>query len=102
MQERDDEKRKADRERKRRSRANKGRLDMPLPAGTSAALDRVAAAAGFGDRREVVALVIHKLDALLACDRHAFDEWTKITVTVGDLSKYVERIQSIEVNHDDE
>lgn len=80
------------RDRKRASRAAIGsRIELPLPEGTAAALERICAAAG----DEAVALLsqqIHKLDQLLAGDRAAFDTWVRYGTQVGDLSKYIERI----------
>lgn len=79
------------RDRKRASRANKGRVELNLPDGTAAALERVCAAAG----DEAVALLsqqIHKLDQLLTGDPAAFDTWVRYGTQVGDLSKYIERI----------
>lgn len=76
--------READRIRKADSRAKQGRLDMPLPQGTAEALDRITAAAGYGDRRELIAWLIHSLDR----DRHALAELSKMTVRAGDLSKF--------------
>lgn len=64
-------------------------LSLPLPPGTAAALERVCAAARFDDPRELIATQIHRLDALLACDRHAFDKQTRVTVTVGNLDKWL-------------
>lgn len=76
--------READRIRKADSRAKQGRLDMPLPQGTAEALDRITAAAGYDDRRELIAWLIHTLDR----DRHALAQLSKMTVQAGDLSKY--------------
>lgn len=64
-------------------------LSLPLPPGTAAALERVCAAAGFDDPRELIAAQVHRLDALLASDRHAFDKQTRVTVTVGNLDKWL-------------
>ena len=80
--------REAARIRKANSRAKCDRLDMPMPRGTAEALNRIAAAAGFDDRRECVAWVVHTLDALLTSDRHVFDAITSVTTKPGDLSKY--------------
>lgn len=96
-----DQQREAARLRKQRSRANNKPLELPLPEGTRAALDRVAAAAGFTDRREVLSMQIHKLDQLLQCDRHAFDQWVRFTVTLGDVSKYIERLHAAGVPSDE-
>lgn len=79
------------RDRKRSSRAALGRVELNLPEGTAAALERVCAAAG----DKAVALLsqqIHKLDQLMAGDRTAFDTWVRYGTQVGDLSKYIERI----------
>lgn len=64
-------------------------LMLPLPQGTAAALSRVIRAAGFDDPRELIAAQIHQLDALLTSDRHAFDQQTRVTVTVGNLDKWL-------------
>lgn len=64
-------------------------LSLPLPPGTAAALERICAAAGFDDPRELIAAQIHRLDALLTSDRHAFKEQTRVTVTVGNLDKWL-------------
>lgn len=64
-------------------------LSLPLPPGTAAALERICAAAGFDDSRELIAAQVHRLDALLASDRHAFDQQTRVTVTVGNLDKWL-------------
>lgn len=80
------------RDRKRASRESVGaRVELPLPEGTAAALERVCAAAG----DVPVALLsqqIHKLDQLLTGDRAAFDAWVRYGTQLGDLSKYIERI----------
>lgn len=76
----------------RARRAGNGRLDMLLPPGTEAAMARVCEAAGFEDRRELVAMQIHKLDQLLSAAPEAFEAWVKFSTVPGDLSKYVERI----------
>ena len=92
---RTDAQREADRARKAKSRAKCGGLiELPLPPGTAAALDRVAEAAGFEDRRELIAMQIHKLDQLLQGDRHAFDQWVRFSVTLGDTSKLIERLEA--------
>lgn len=81
----------AARERKRRSRLAGVIVELRLPNGTHAALERVCAAAG----DVPVALLsqqIHKLDQLLAGDRAAFDAWVRYGTVVGDLSKYIDRI----------
>lgn len=80
------------RDRKRASRAGVGsRVELPLPKGTAAALERICAAA---DDAPVALLSqqIHKLDQLLAGDRAAFDAWVRYGTQLGDLSKYIERI----------
>lgn len=65
-------------------------LQLPLPPGIAAALDRVCKAGGFEDPRELIDLQIRKLDALLTSDRQLFDELTRVTVTVGPLDKWHE------------
>jgi len=58
-------------------------LVLPLPPGIAAALDRVCAAGGFEDPRELLDLQIRRLDALLtAGDRQLFDALTRVTVTI--------------------
>jgi hypothetical protein len=82
----------AARDRKRASRANVGRVELNLPAGTAAALERVCEAAGDAP----VALLsqqIHKLDQLLAGDRAAFDAWVRYGNNVaGVAARHIERI----------
>lgn len=66
-------------------------LELPLPPGIKAALDRVCAAGGFEDPRELLDLQIRRLDALLAAgDRQLFDALTRVTVTIptGSLNHY--------------
>lgn len=81
------------RDRKRASRAGIGsRVELPLPKGTAAALERVCEAAGDAP----VALLsqqIHKLDQLLAGDRAAFDAWVRYGNNVaGVAARHIERI----------
>lgn len=78
--------------RKRLSRAGKTEILLPLPAGTAAALERVMQAAGFDDARDFIAFQIHRLDDLRERDGHSFKAQAVRTVTVGDLSKYADRI----------
>lgn len=78
--------------RKRLSRAGKTEILLPLPAGTAAALERVMQAAGFDDARDFIAFQIHRLDDLRERDGHRFRAQAIRTVTVGDLSKYADRI----------
>lgn len=78
--------------RKRLSRAGKTEILLPLPQGTAAALDRVMQAAGFDDPRDFIAFQIHRLDELRDRDGHSFKAQTVRTVTVGDLTKYTDRI----------
>lgn len=78
--------------RKRLSRAGKTEILLPLPAGTAAALERVMQAAGFDDPRDFIAFQIHRLDELRERDGHSFKAQAVRTVTVGDLSKYADRI----------
>lgn len=63
-------------------------LQLPLPPGIAAALDRICAAGGFEDPRELIDLQIRRLDALLASDRQLFNALTRVTVTVGSLEKW--------------
>lgn len=65
-------------------------LELPLPPGIKAALDRVCAAGGFEDPRELVSLLILKLERIWdAGDRHQFEYLTNMTVTVGNLDKWL-------------
>lgn len=89
---RTEEQRAADRERKRKSRQGKTEILLPLPAGTAAALERVMQAAGFDDPRDFIASQIHRLDELRERDGHSFKAQAIRTVTVGDLSRYAERL----------
>lgn len=76
--------------RKQESRARAvPNLTLPTPAGTQRALDRICKASGFDDPREFLAHQIHRLDALLTSDSHAFVEQTRVTVTVGNLDKWL-------------
>ena len=89
----DDLKRIAARDRKRASRAGVGsRIELPLPTGTAAALERVCAAAG----EAPVALLsqqIHKLDQLLAGDRAAFDAWVRYGNNVaGVAARHIDKV----------
>lgn len=78
--------------RKRKSRQGKTEILLPLPAGTAAALERVMQAAGFDDPRDFIAFQIHRLDELRERDGHSFKAQAVRTVTVGDLSRYTERL----------
>ena len=90
------------RDRKRASRAGVGsRIELPLPGGTAAALERVCAAAGDAPGA-LLSQQIHKLDQLLAGDRAAFDVWVRYGTQLGDLSKYIERIGAPVQGDDDE
>lgn len=85
-----EEKRAKDAARKRKSRAAApAELRLPMPAGTAEALARIVERAGFDDPRDFLAYQIHRLDAL---DSHNFEQQTKRTVTVGDLSHYHQRL----------
>lgn len=92
----------AARDRKRASRAGKGRLELNLPAGTATALERVCEAAGDAP----VALLsqqIHKLDQLLAGDRAAFDAWVRYGNNVaGVAARHIERIGAPAPGDEDE
>jgi len=79
------------RERKRRSRLAGVTIELRMPNGTAAALERICSAAG----DEAVALLsqqIHKLDQLRAGDPAAFEAWVRYGTQVGDLSKYIDRL----------
>ena len=65
---------------------------IDLSPGIAAALERVCAAGGFENATELFNLHVLRLDKLLASDRHLFDLLTSVTVTVGDLSKYYDRL----------
>lgn len=58
-------------------------LSLPLPAGIAQALERICAAAGYEDPRELLDLQIRRLDALLTSDRQLFDALTRMTVTIA-------------------
>lgn len=77
-------------------------LSLPLPSGTAAALTRICAASGFDDPRELIAAQLHRLDALLTSDRHAFDQQTRVTVTVGNLDKWLPLIGAEPEQEEDE
>lgn len=89
-----EEKRVAATERKRKSRAGKTEILLPLPRGTGDALTRVMTAAGFDDPRDFIAFQIHRLDELLERDGHSFTAQTKRTVTVTGLDKYTDRLRA--------
>lgn len=73
---------------KREARAAAPEFSMPLPTGTSAALTRVADAAGCSPQ-ELLTTHIHLLDELLSSgDCHTFKRFTERTVTVSGLEKY--------------
>jgi len=73
---------------KRAARAAAPEFSMPLPTGTSAALSRVADAAGCSPQ-ELLTTHIHLLDELLSSgDCHTFKRFTERTVTVSGLEKY--------------
>jgi len=97
-----EEQRAAARERKRKSRAGKTEILLPIPKGTADALQRVMDAAGFDDPRDFLSFQIHRLDALLKCDGHKFNEQAIRTVTAGDLEKYYEQLQSAPVQRPDD
>jgi hypothetical protein len=78
--------------RKRKSRQGKTEILLPLPKGTGEALERVMQAAGFDDPRDFIAFQIHRLDKLRERDGHSFKAQAVRTVTVGDLSRYTERL----------
>lgn len=78
--------------RKRKSRQGKTEIVLPLPTGTAAALERAMQAAGFDDPRDFIAFQIHRLDDLRERDGHSFKAQAVRTVTVGDLSKYADRL----------
>lgn len=73
----------------RARRASLRRLELQLPAGTGAALDRICARGGFEEPQELLALQIHRLDRLSDAE---FDQWVKFNTAPGDLSKYHDQI----------
>lgn len=84
--------READRIRKANGRAVKpddSSLVLPLPVGTRDALNRVCERAGYTDRRELLATLIHNLDRL---DCPTLAAVLRQDVRVGDLSKYFEEL----------
>ena len=64
-------------------------LSLPLPPGLAAVLDRICEAGGFTDQREAVSQLILGADRLLTSDRHAFEALTRVTVTIGNLDKWL-------------
>lgn len=64
-------------------------LSLPLPPGLARALDRICEAGGFTDLREGLSQLILGADRLLPSDRHAFDDLVRVTVTVGNLDKWL-------------
>ncbi len=89
--------READRIRKANARATAGAdessLVLPLPQGTRDALNRVCERAGFTDRRELLATLIHNLDGL---DCPTLEAVLRQTVRLGDLSPYFDRLQEVD------
>lgn len=84
--------RESDRIRKANARAaepDDSILTLPLPQGTRDALARVCERAGFTDRRELIATLIHNLDK---SDGPTLDSLLAQTVRAGDLSKYYGRL----------
>lgn len=64
-------------------------LSLPLPPGVARALDRICEAGGFTDLREGLSQLILGADRLLMNDRHTFDDLVRVTVTVGNLDKWL-------------
>lgn len=94
--------READRIRKANARAvvpDESMLVLPLPAGTRDALNRVCERAGFTDRRELLATLIHNLDGL---DCPTLEAVLRQTVRVGDLSPYFDRLQEVQSDENDQ
>lgn len=91
-----DGRREADRIRKANARATAGAdessLVLPLPQGTRDALNRVCERAGYADRRELLATLIHNLDRL---DCPTLAALMRQDVRVGDLSKYFGRLSDV-------
>ena len=89
--------------RKRNSRASaEQRIELPLPAGTAAALRRVCEAAG----DEPVALLsqqIHMLDRVLAADAALFAKLTRYDTDVTAVAaRYADRIGAPAPGEEDE
>jgi len=86
-----EEKREAARLRKQRSRANaEPTLVLPLPAGLAQKLERICAAGGYEDPRELISNLI--LNAERA-DRHEFERMVRVTVTpMSGLDKYLTQL----------
>lgn len=90
----------ADRIRKANARAaqpDEGVLTLPLPPGTRDALARVCERAGFTDRRELLATLIHNLDKL---DCPTLEAVLRQDVRVGDLSKYFPQLTEVQDDAD--
>lgn len=88
--------READRIRKANARAaepDDSVLTLPLPQGTRDALARVCERAGFTDRRELIATLIHNLDK---SDGPLVERFTRQDVRVGDLSRYFPQLQEVQ------
>lgn len=64
-------------------------LVLPLPPGLARALDRICEAGGFTDLREGLSQLVLGADRLLTNDSHAFDALVAVTVTVGNLDKWL-------------
>ena len=64
-------------------------LSLPLPPGLARALDRICEAGGFTDLREGLSQLVLGADRLLTSDRHTFDNLVRVTVTVGNLDKWL-------------
>lgn len=74
-------------------RAGRAKADptllLPLPHGIAAALDRICEAGGFTDLREAVSQLILGADRLLTSDHHTFEALTRVTVTIGNVDKWL-------------
>jgi len=67
-------------------------LELPLPKGLGEALYRICQAGRFEDPREAVSQLILGADRMIDRDRPGFDELIKVTVTIGDLDKWLPMI----------
>lgn len=67
-------------------------LGLPLPKGLGEALYRICEAGRFEDPREAVSQLILGADRMITADRPGFDALTKVTVTIGDLGKWLPMI----------
>ena len=76
-------------------------LALPLPPGLAQALDRVCGAGGFDDQREAISQLILGADKMLTSDRPQFDKLTNVTVTIGNLDKWLALIGAEPTSEDE-